>query len=216
MLNTKLILIEGLPGSGKSTTTAHLGTALRQNHVACRWFLEEDEPHPIPCLDFAIHGLAGKMIPLWQDFTSRALPDPGVTILESRLWQNTALYMFMSEVAPGEILQYYRRVCEILGPLAPALVYLDQPDTDAALRQLAVMRGDNWMAETLAETTGYPWFQTRGLSGFTGWVRFFEEWRPVAEHLYADWPYGKVRILDPHADWARAFAKLDEFLKVAT
>jgi len=63
MLNTKLILIEGLPGAGKSTTTEHLGTFLQQHDIACCWYLEEDDPHPIPCLDFELENLSQKMIP---------------------------------------------------------------------------------------------------------------------------------------------------------
>jgi hypothetical protein len=68
MLTTKLILIEGFPGAGKSTTTGHIGTRLQQHGVACRWFLEDDQPHPIACLDFEIQGLPEKMIPLWSSY----------------------------------------------------------------------------------------------------------------------------------------------------
>jgi len=55
----------------------------------------------------------------------------------------------------------------------------------------------------------------RGLGGLMGWARFFEEWRPVAELLYADWPYAKVRILNPHTDWVRAYGQLAAFLEVS-
>jgi tRNA uridine 5-carbamoylmethylation protein Kti12 len=52
MIKTKLILIEGLPGAGKTTTAIHLGTDLQEQGLSCRWYLEKDEPHPIACLEF--------------------------------------------------------------------------------------------------------------------------------------------------------------------
>jgi len=57
-VRTKLILIEGLPGAGKSTTTTHLGSFPQRGGRACRWYLEEDDPHPIACLDFRLENLS--------------------------------------------------------------------------------------------------------------------------------------------------------------
>jgi hypothetical protein len=121
MLNTKLILIEGLPGAGKTTATAHLGTLLQQCGLTCRWFLEGDEPHPITCLDLKLRDLPQKLPPLWKTFTEQVQQDPTVTIIESRLWQNTALFMFMSEYPVAEIIQLHQLVWQVLAPLAPRL-----------------------------------------------------------------------------------------------
>jgi hypothetical protein len=66
MLNTKLILIEGLPGSGNSTTTRYLPAVLQGSGCDCRQYLEEDEPHPILGLDYDLKGLAGEIVPLWR------------------------------------------------------------------------------------------------------------------------------------------------------
>jgi hypothetical protein len=213
MLTTKLILVEGFPGAGKSTTTKHISTALQQQGVACRWFLEEDDPHPIACLDFEIKGLTEKMIPLWSSFVDHAIQESIVTIIESRLWQNTAFFMFMSNWEAEDILQFSQQIGQVLAPLSPLLVYLDQEDTEAALRRLYTLRGEKWMQEALEMTTAYPWFQSRGLKNFAGWVQFFEEWQRVVERLYQDWPHRKIKIPDPHADWERAYQQIDAFLQ---
>jgi thymidylate kinase len=214
MLNTKLILIEGLPGAGKSTSTAHLGGVLRHHGIACHSFLEEDEFNPIACLDFEIKGLTTKMVHLWRDFAEQATRELGVTIIESRLWQNTALFMFMSDVDLAEIVHFNQQVGKAVAPLSPCLIYLDQDDTEIALRRMYAVRGENWMEWALGETIPYPWFQSRGLKGFAGWVQFFEEWQHVAERLYSDWPYHKIKILNPHEDWARAYDQMYAFLQV--
>jgi hypothetical protein len=70
------------------------------------------------------------------------------------------------------------------------------------------------MNETIGWTTQYPWFQSRGLHDFRGWVQFFTEWRQVAEQLYADWPVQKLKILNPQENWASGYQQLQNFLQV--
>jgi hypothetical protein len=214
MLDTKLVLIEGFPGSGKSTTTGYLQSIFKQQGYDCRQYLEDDAPHPIACLDFEIKGLTEKIIPVWKNFVEQAAREPTITIIESRLWQNTALFMYMSEVDVGEIAGYNRQVWQAILPLSPVLVYLDQDDTESALRRLYILRGKEWMEDALEMTTSYPWFRSRGLTDITGWVRYFEEWRQVADGLYDEWPGHKVKILNPHEDWGRSYHALGTFLQV--
>jgi hypothetical protein len=102
---------------------------------------------------------------------------------------------------------------QALAPLAPLLVYLDQEDTEAALRRLYILRGEKWIQDALEMTTAYPWFQSRGLQDFAGWVQFFTEWQQVVTRLFNDWPHRKIQILNPHADWKRAYQQIDAFLK---
>jgi hypothetical protein len=212
MLSTRLILIEGLPGSGKSTTAAYLASMLRQQGLDARAYLEEDDPHPIPWGDYPTRGLAEIVVPLWQTFTAGALLQPAVTILESRLWQNTTLFMYMCELSVEEILGFSRQVWPAIAPLAPVLIYLDQDDTEAAQRRLYTLRGEEWMKEALDSTLSYPWFRSRGLNDFAGWVQFFQEWSLVAEQLFADWPGQKIKVLNPHEDWPRAYRQMQAFL----
>ena len=214
MINTRLILIEGLPGAGKTTTSIQLGTRLKQQGLACQWYLEKDKPHPIACLQFKLKDLAHKLPPLWRDFTTQALQDPTITIIESRLWQNTALFMFMSEYPVSEILQLHQLVWKELTPLDPILVYLQQDDTERALHRLASIRNKNWLQRALETTSKYPWFQARGRHDFAGWVALFQEWQLVAEDLYQDWPFRKTKIPNPHADWEFANQQLYRFLGI--
>lgn len=47
MINTQLILIDGLSGSGKSYTTQLLAMHLQRNGYQAKWFYEHEMPHPI-------------------------------------------------------------------------------------------------------------------------------------------------------------------------
>jgi len=214
MLNTKLILIEGLPGAGKTTASKHLGTYLQQQGITCHWYLEEDDPHPIACFDFKLKDLTEKLPPLWKVFVEKALQAPTVTIIESRLWQNTALFMYMDEYSVEDIIELHQLVWQLLTPLEPTLLYLYQDDAEIALRRLNTFRDEKWIEWALQTTTKRKWFQSRGLTDFAGWVKFFQEWQQVAEELFRDWPYQKAKILNPHDDWATAYQKIHQFLQV--
>lgn len=214
MLNTKLILIEGLPGAGKSATTRYLGTLLRQHGLVCYWHLEEDEPHPINCLNFPLRELSQRLPPLWRVFTQQALRTSGMTIIESRLWQNTALFMYMSEHPIHDILQLQNQVAHEITDLSPVLVYLYQDNVQTALRRLYTFRDESSINADIQMTSEYPWFRSRGLSDFSGWVQFFQEWQGVAEQLYEHWPHPKLRVVNAHNAWGNAHRQICDFLQI--
>ena len=214
MLDPKLILIEGLPGSGKSTTMEYLAKLYRTHGQECHAYLEEDPANPIDCLNFALNGLPERMLPLWTRLAAQMSDQPAVTIIESRLWQNTAMYMYMGGCKAEEVLQFSQQVWQAISGLSPVLIYLDQDDTEAALRRLFVMRGSQWVQWALDETLSYAWFQARGLKDFEGWVQFFEEWRDMEDELFRAWPGRKIRVLNAHEDWPGRYGELGKFLEI--
>jgi hypothetical protein len=52
MLDTKLIVLDGLSGSGKSTFCQWLELQLRRNGRSARWLHEGDIDHPLHWWDF--------------------------------------------------------------------------------------------------------------------------------------------------------------------
>ena len=213
MITSKLILIEGLPGSGKTTSASHLGTCLQQQDMACRWYLEEDDPHPIACGELRLMDLLRELPPLWTDFAEQASKENDITVIESRLWQNTVLFMFMDDYPLDEIVEVHQRVWKELGRLTPALIYLYQEDVERAMNRLFASRSSSALERDMETTSQYRWFQRRGLKGMAGWVQFFREWQEIAELLYSDWPYRKIKVPNPHEDWDQAHQRMYHFLQ---
>jgi hypothetical protein len=76
MLNTRLILLEGPPGSDKTTTAGKLADDVTRSGAACQCFFEWSPDHPIPIgddlhLDRVIQSSItreNEMLQMWQRF----------------------------------------------------------------------------------------------------------------------------------------------------
>ncbi len=213
-MDTKLILIEGFPGAGKTTSTLHLGTYLKHQEIASQWYLEGDEPHPIDFLNLKLPDLGKKLPSLWTALAEQVLQDNIVTIIESRLWQNTALFVFMSEYPVDEIIEVHQFVWKELVYLSPVLIFLYQDDIEIALNRLYTLRDKDLIAKDIQATSQYPWFQVRDLDNFDGWVQFFKEWQMVADQLYNNWPFRKTKVKNSHDNWDVAYQQIFRFLQV--
>ena len=211
----KLILIEGFPGAGKSTTCEYVGIYFQEQEITCKWYLETDQEHPLDFSRLKLKELSKELPSLWKSFVEFIINEDILAVVESRLWQNTALFMYMSEYSIEEILEIHQLVWRELADVAPKLIYLYQTDVGKAMERLYVERDRKKVEKDMEYTSQYPWFINRGLNNLGGWIKFFSEWQEVAEKLYKDFPYHKVKIMDSHEDWYLAYQQMIRFLESA-
>jgi len=57
MIDTMLIIITGISGSGKSTTAQNLAWQYQRNNIQHQWLHEEKTDHPIRAGEFSIGSL---------------------------------------------------------------------------------------------------------------------------------------------------------------
>ena len=125
MKNTKLILIEGLPGSGKSTTARNLAAAIRDLGFRCHDYQEWASDHPIEIgrLDNMAEVMASSrvreqhVLQQWDRFAIQAQHQDTITILEARFWQTTLLYMYLAGHPKSAVLESQRRVISCISAL---------------------------------------------------------------------------------------------------
>ena len=51
MIKTKLILVDGISGSGKSTTAHFIHRQIEKNGIKVKWFYEQEDNHPLLLVD---------------------------------------------------------------------------------------------------------------------------------------------------------------------
>jgi len=194
-----LILLEGLPGAGKSTTAHLLSLHLNRQGIAASWRYEHETPHPVyeyPDIQAALDqgelraGLFEEGLANWKRLTA----DGGVLILESSFWQTAIHPMLLLNWDRERIASFVHEVAASILNLKPALVYLRHEDVAAALRAVGTSRGE-WFLEFIERRlTNSAYGRARNLHGFDGLVTYLEAYRSLVDELAEQLQFPVVRL----------------------
>jgi hypothetical protein len=114
----------------------------------------------------------------WRAFAAAAAADDVTVVPESALLQLPVFTMLRRNVDPSLIAALVGRLAAAAAPLRPTLVYLARRDPEGAFRAIGEQRGLAWLLHHMAESGGYQFIQTRGLSGLDGLLAY---WRAHAD-----------------------------------
>lgn len=219
-MDTKLILIDGLTGAGKSTTAQRLWLHLQRCGHAAEWFSEEDTAHPLwhpgerfesGALDRSF--LDDTMVARWRRFVAERAATGAVAVLESAL--TMAAFLPAMHVPMQAITEHLRTVERLTARLKPVLIYLRQRDATQSLKSVCEGRGSDEFdyASRLIERAGRtPYGQADGVKDFSGLVRFYDRWRDAIERLFARTSIYKLAIEVSSGDWRFCERQLTEFV----
>lgn len=150
----KLIIIDGIPGSGKTTTASRIFEQLSLAHINTRCFLEQEDNHPllVPGLDFdsfdneaATDLFIQLLASSFSEFVQTRLNEPEeVTIIESVLFQDAISLAHLNGMKQEKLLELCSVLLAILEPLNPALIYYYQVDVEKQWRFICSVRGNEW------------------------------------------------------------------------
>jgi thymidylate kinase len=229
MLKTKLILIEGPPGSGKSTTAQKIAAEIAQSGIVCQCFWEWSPDNPITVGDDLHLGQAiassrhreSETLQQWQTFAQASQAKACVTVMESRFWQTGVMLMYATGQSIDGVLKRNQKVIRVIQGLEPVLIYFAIDDLRAFTEQVVRSKNEEWQragfegswVEHIYEAfDAQKWFTDRGLTGSAGMLAFLEDWARVADQLYGKLPFPKIKIRNPQQDWALAMQQIRSFL----
>jgi hypothetical protein len=223
-----VILVEGLPGSGKSTTGQRLQ---RQLGAPARWVSEMVGEHPV----YLFHDRASlnalgadladgrheevieRAIAKWATFADATRSAGQLQILDSCLFGYLTWTLYPHfDVAPPVVHAYVDRVVELLRPLAPRLLYLQQRDVGAALQRIRPARGGRMLEGYEQRAVDSPFGKRRGLAGFEGLVAYWRAWRELADAAFERVPIAKLAVDTTDGDWAAYDRAIGAFLGLTT
>ena len=207
----RLILIEGMIGSGKTTTAGHLAGWLSCRGADVRVFAEGAADHPIR--NRRVDELLAAPAPgdpgaysagQWHRLAERCLRDEQTIILESVFLQNSVMPAFIDGAPAAAVTDICAEIQRQAAPAEPFLVYLRPADIAAAIARVHEARGEPWSSRNVAYVQGCPWARRRNLRGRDAVVRLYQAWDPVVSELFDRCPFPKLMVPDPHHDWPAA------------
>jgi hypothetical protein len=214
-LGTRLILADGLSGSGKSTFCQWLELQLQANGHRARWIFEADVPHPLhwwnhwdgtsyraPAFDQSTPlAFITASIAKWNDFAAMIRTSDTIYVVESALFLLGLGMLLQADAQPAELIEYGRQVHAIIQDLDPCLIYFRQTDVAAHVRKICDIRGKDFEAELTANMERTPYFRRRGLRGFAGLVRLWSEAQQITDTLVSEYTIRTLVLEASRGDW---------------
>ncbi|MTI95771.1 MAG: hypothetical protein FH749_09865 [Firmicutes bacterium] len=220
MRKSKLILIDGITGSGKSTTGRFLAEQLKANNIAHRLYEEEEPGHPLNYTAADIEELGPEevenfiiaMPPLWQRFVHSALDSDEVFIIESYIFQDTIRILFQNNVARERIFAFAHRQLEIIRPMNPVLIWLWTRDVNQSIRRIWATRGEQWKQWFIRVDTATPYALANHLQGEEGAITLWEHYQDLTKELFDSYDIARLAVeVSPEA-WERNQEEIIRFL----
>jgi len=178
-MQTKLVLVEGVPFTGKSTLSEYAAQQLGLNGHAVEWIpegvmLEKYFPHIIPVLDQTQPLSEESLWADWSAFVQTVKSEPATFVVDAAL-SYAAVFPLLAEDQPhAAILAKVTRIAELCAPLHPHVIHL-MGDTERLAHASIVDRGDKWQKHLVGQSDAAPYQKARGRSGIEGAIAFLHE-----------------------------------------
>ncbi|MGN1119182.1 MAG: GNAT family N-acetyltransferase [Oscillospiraceae bacterium] len=179
-MKTNLIIVEGLPGSGKSTTAAMIAAELNKKNKKVVCVDEGVREHPADYADYDFPDFETereKILEKWQSFVKSSDKDT-IYVFNCIFLQNpmceTMMRFGMSE---EESRNYIAEIAEIIKPLNPIIIYIDQPIVKSAIDSVLDERGNDWLNAVIDYHVSQGYGKQNNLIGYDGYIKCLEERR---------------------------------------
>jgi hypothetical protein len=215
-MTSSLVLIEGIPGSGKTSLARSIVEALTDAERSTRWYVEEDPGHPVFPQAVRREAYSASFPDLclarWQAFVSRAEPD-AVYVLEGVTFQSTVRFMYAADRSVAENEAYVGRFVDVVMPSCPVLVYLRQHDRAAYLSEFVYrVRGSIWVGKISAYVARTPIGLRHQWRGAEGATAFWTGYGELCDRLVAQMPIATLELSVDELQHDLAFTQAREWI----
>ncbi|WP_244099529.1 hypothetical protein [Burkholderia pyrrocinia] len=221
----RLVIVEGIMGSGKSSTMRFIASHLQAAGHDAAAIHERTEPHPVRATDELEHWfepwrdttaakLAERALARWAAFVDKARLGTTVSVLDGQLFHGDLTNLLLMEGEPALIEAYVQELARTIAPLSPLVIYFWQRDIDAAVRTVCAERGDDWVTYQTDWKLAAPYCMRRGLTGLDGLIALYRDYRRTTDALFAQLPLDKLSIENGDRDWATVERRILDALKL--
>ena len=214
-MNSKLILIDGMPGSGKSTTGLAIHEQLNNLNIANVFYHELDDHHPLRIYDrqftsFSIveeaEWFIAKVEQLFMNFVNNPIHCNQITIVEGSVFQNTIGFAYNMQMSEDRIMDLTYRIQNILSALNPELIYVYQDNVEQHWRWICDLRGPEFTQGRCGLYTDDDFIEAGKF-----WTKNQDFIFPIVQN----WDIPKLILRNKEYMWNEYKLQIFDFLKLA-
>ena len=247
-MNHRLYIIEGLPCSGKSTTSRYVAELLKKQGNIC-YVDEGTGDHPA---DYEFHALAPAgmlseeshivslkdysgeifdrllqykiydflpwetekpvMLEKWRQFVREAQEDTiyvfNCVLLQNPMCETMMRFGFSEE----ESRQYIGQIAEIIRPMNPVVIYLNNDDIADSVRKAAAER-PGWLNGVIDYHVHGAYGESISAEGFEGYIQCLTERQERELRILSTLPVERLVLENPQREWKAAQKQLSAALQ---
>ncbi|WP_046227490.1 P-loop NTPase family protein [Paenibacillus dauci] len=211
-MKSKLILIEVMPGSGKSTTGQLINSELTKINIPNRFYHELEDNHPLRIYEKLFTSLtiqeeadwfSMKVQELFTDFVNKTMDRKEVVIIESYIFQNTLDFAFNMGMNEHQVLDLTKNLQSILSHLDPVLIYYYQNHVEQHWRWMCNIRGPEFTQDRCGLYTDDDFIEAGSL-----WTRN----QDFIFNVVQEWDIPKLIIKNEDYNWKEYKERINDFL----
>ncbi|MCP3722440.1 hypothetical protein M3I53_04705 [Paraburkholderia sp. CNPSo 3272] len=221
-----LVIVEGIMGSGKSTTMRFIARRLQEAGQQALPIHERTAPHPVRATDELEHWfepwreatpqhLAKRALARWTDFVEAEQHADAIPVMDGQLFHGDLTHLLLMEAPPALMFDYVDALAAVIAPIAPLVIYLWQNDVEAAVRTVCAERGPAWIDYQVNWKLAAPYCQRRGYEGLEGLIALYRDYRRLTDALFERLPLAKLAIENSAGDWPDYEGQILHALRVA-
>lgn len=207
----RLLIIDGIPGSGKTTTAIRIHNQLIAQGVRAKCLLELEENHPLlPPMEqyYTLNTVEGANAFIQQLFNrygrfvqEQLSSSEDVVIIESVLLQDVISVSHLQGMNITQLQNFTKSLQRLLMPLNPHLIYYHHADVERQWRFICGVRGNEW---------GPVSFQSD--EDFVQAGVLWSESQAFVRGVVDAWPIPKLIIENMDYTWAEYDTRIDDFV----
>ena len=195
---SQLILVDGMPGTGKSTLSQLIHRKLRAAGRRTVWCHEESSAHPVrlfyePNCHRSWADYFRDVESCWQHYAGELSRGNRIAVLEL-------------------IVELVLRIEKVIAVLDPVFVYLQPKDVAANFRDVIESRGTRLLQLWIDAHDQYPYSRAAAIDGYSAFIAFWKDFDALCRTVFDRLKIKKLRKQVYQAEWSLRDAEILDFL----